>query len=90
MSQRYEGRNLEEALSAASETLGVERWQECRAQGEPEVDRLLLRLALGRQMLQGMQRLVEIPHSLMVSRARHGSFPGLSEIRQSFIPDLPT
>ncbi len=27
MSQRFEGRNLEEALSHASETLGVERWQ---------------------------------------------------------------
>lgn len=27
MSQRFEGRNLEEALTAASETLGVERWQ---------------------------------------------------------------
>ena len=68
--------------------LGVERWQECRAQGQPEVDRLLVRLALRRQMRQGMQRLVEIPHSLMVRRARHGSFPGLSEICQSFIPDF--
>ncbi len=27
MSQRFEGRNLEEALQAASEALGVERWQ---------------------------------------------------------------
>jgi len=27
MSQRFEGRNLEEALTHASETLGVERWQ---------------------------------------------------------------
>ena len=27
MSQRFEGRNLEEALGHASETLGVERWQ---------------------------------------------------------------
>lgn len=27
MSQRFEGRNLEEALTQASETLGVERWQ---------------------------------------------------------------
>src|SRR4051812_27010501 len=27
MSQRFEGRNLEDALTHASETLGVERWQ---------------------------------------------------------------
>ena len=27
MSQRFEGRNLEEALSSAAETLGAERWQ---------------------------------------------------------------
>jgi spoIIIJ-associated protein len=27
MSQRFEGRNLEEALTSASQTLGVERWQ---------------------------------------------------------------
>lgn len=27
MSQRFEGRNLEEALQSASQTLGVERWQ---------------------------------------------------------------
>ena len=27
MSQRFEGHNLEDALQAASHTLGVERWQ---------------------------------------------------------------
>jgi hypothetical protein len=40
------------------------RRQKRRAQGESEVDGLLARVALLRQMHEGTERLLEIPHSL--------------------------
>ena len=44
----------------------VAQRKERRAQGEPEVDRLLMRVARLRQMRQGPERLPEVPRGLTI------------------------
>ena len=63
---------------------GMER----RAQGEPEIDGLLARVALLWQMREGTERLLEVPHSLAVGRPRHGLLPGLPAVCQGLVPHL--
>ena len=43
-------------------TTKVARWNERRAQGEPEIDGLLARGACLWQMREGIERLLEIPY----------------------------
>ena len=62
--------------------------QERRAQGEPEIDGLLARVALLRQMREGAERLLEVPHGLAVGRPRHGLLPRLPAVRQGLVPHL--
>ena len=45
--------------------------------------------ALLRQMRQGAERLLEIPHGLAVGRLRHGLLSRLSAVRQGLVPHLP-
>ena len=59
------------------------------AQGEPEIDSLPARIAVLRQMREGTERLLEIPHSLTVDRPRHGLLPRLSAVRQRLSPPPP-
>src|SRR4029450_9735353 len=63
--------------------------KERRAQGEPEIDGLLTRGALLRQMPEGAERLLKIPHGLTVRRARQGLLSRLPAVGQGFVPDLP-
>ena len=63
--------------------------QERRAQGKPEIDGLLDGVALLRQMREGTERLLEIPHGLAVGRPRHGLLPRLPAVRQGLVPHLP-
>jgi hypothetical protein len=60
------------------DTPRVTRRKECRMQGKPEVAGLLTRGALLRQMREGTQRLLDVPHGLAVGR-----------LRQSLVPCLP-
>ena len=59
----------------------VTRRHERRAQGEPELNGLLVRVALGRQRRQDTERVIEMPHGLAVRRPRHGPFPRLPAVR---------
>jgi hypothetical protein len=61
---------------------------ERRAQGEPEIDGLLARVARLRQMRERTERLLEVSHSFVVSRPRHGLLPCLPAIHQGLIPYL--
>ena len=61
---------------------------ERRAQGEPEIDGLLARRARLRQMREGAERLLEVPHGLAVGRPRHGLLPRLLAIGQRLVPHL--
>ena len=61
---------------------------ERRAQGEPEIDGLLACVALLRQMREGTERLLEVPHGLAVGRPRHGLLPRLPAVRQGLVPHL--
>ena len=42
--------------------------------------------ALLRQMREGTERLLEVPHGLAVGRPRHGLLPGLPAVRQGLVP----
>ena len=64
------------------------RRTERRAQGKPEVDGLLARVARLRQMRENTERLLEIPHGLAVGRPRHGLLPGLPAVGQGLGPHL--
>ena len=78
-----------EGLGLAQErqdTPKVARRMERRAQGEPEVDGLLARGALLRQMLEGTERLLEVLHGLAVGRPRHGLLSRLPAVRQGLVP----
>src|SRR5438128_9048397 len=59
-----------------------------RAQGEPEVNGLLACVTLLRQMREGIERLLEIPHSLAIGRLRHRLFSRLPAVRQGLVPHL--
>src|SRR5207248_38900 len=54
------------------DTPQVAGWLKCRAQGEPKINGLLVRVALLWQMLEGTERLLEVPHGLAVSRPCQG------------------
>ena len=58
------------------------------AQGEPEVNGLLARVARLRQMREGTERLLEGPNGLAVGRPRHSLLPRLLAVRQSLVPYL--
>ena len=47
------------------------------------------RVALLRQMREGAERLLEVPHGLAVGRPRHGLLPRLPAVRQGLVPHLP-
>ena len=66
----------------------VARRPERRAQGEPEVDGLLACVARLRQMREGRQRLLEVPHGLAVGRSRHVLLPRLPAVGHRFLPYL--
>ena len=70
------------------DTPRVAQWRERHTQSEPEINRLLARVARLRQMWQGIERLLEVPHSLAVGRSHHGFLPCLSAVRQGLIPHL--
>ena len=71
------------------DTLRVARRQERRAQGEAEIDGLLARVTLLRQMREGTERLLEVLHGLAVGRPRQSLLPRLPAVRQGLGPDLP-
>ena len=66
----------------------IARWTERQAQGEPEIDGLLARVARLRQMREGTERLLEVPHGLAVGRPRQGLLPRLPAVRQGLVPHL--
>ena len=67
---------------------GDGHWSERRAQGEPEVDGLLTRVAPLWQMRQGAEGLLEVLYGLAVGRPRHGLLPRLPAVRQGLVPHL--
>src|SRR5215831_2576268 len=71
------------------DTLIMVKWLKRRAQGKPKVDGLLTRVTRLRQMREGAERLLEIPHSLAMSRLRHGLLPRLLAVRHGLVPHLP-
>src|SRR5262245_57675045 len=56
----------------------------------PEVDGLLTCSALLRQMREGTQCLLKVPHSFAVGRPRQSLLPCLSTVRQGLVPHLPS
>jgi hypothetical protein len=68
----------------------VARRNERTTQSESEIDGLLASMALFRQMRESLERLLEIPHGLVVGRLRHGFFPCLPAVYQRLIPYLPS
>src|SRR5687767_8502412 len=60
------------------------------AQGEPEINGLLVRGALLWQMREGAEGLLEGPHSLAVGRPRQGLVPRLPRVCQGLVPHLST
>ena len=70
------------------ETPQVAGQLERRAQGEPEIDGLLARVACLRQMREGAERLLEVPHGLAVGRPRQGLLPCLPAVCQGLVPHL--
>jgi hypothetical protein len=62
------------------DTPKVARRQERRAQGQPQIDRLLACVALLGQMRQSAERLLEGPHGLAGGRPCHGLLPGLPTV----------
>ena len=42
-----------------------------------------------RQMREGAERLLKVPHGLAVGRPRHGLLPRLPAVRQGLVPHLP-
>jgi hypothetical protein len=68
------------------DTPQIAEWTKRRAQGEPEIDGLLTRVAPLRQMREGTERLLEVPHGLAVGRPRQGLLPRLPAVRQGPVP----
>jgi hypothetical protein len=68
----------------------VARRQERRAQSKPKVDGLLTCVACLRQMRQGIERLLEVSHSLAVGRPRHGLLPCLLAVGKGLVPHFPS
>ena len=75
-----EGLGLAQQRQYTLATLGITKRRERRAQGEPEVNGLLARVALLRQMREGTERLLEAPYGFPISRALQGELPGLLPI----------
>ena len=50
-------------------------------QGKSEIDGLLTHVALLRQMREGTERLLEIPHGITVGRPHHGLLSRLPAVR---------
>ena len=57
-------------------------------QSESEIDGLLACVTCLRQMWQGSERLLEIPHGLAMGRLHHGLLPRLSAVCQGLVPHL--
>ena len=62
--------------------------QERIAQVEAEIDGLLARVLMLREMLQRHQRLLEAPDRFPVGRARGGLGTGLTKVREGLSPHL--
>jgi hypothetical protein len=73
-------------VQICQDTPSVARRPERHAQGEPEIDGLLARVALLWQMREGTERLFEGPHGLAVSRPRQGLLPRLPAVHQGLVP----
>ena len=58
------------------------------AQGEPQIDGLLDGITRFRQMREGAERLLEVPHGLAVGRPRHDFLPRLPAVCQGLGPYL--
>ena len=91
---RRRGSSRDSARASASRrchlgTPQVARRPERRAQGEAEIDGLLARVALLRQMREGAERLLEIPHRLAVGRPRHGLLPCLPQYARALSHTSP-
>jgi hypothetical protein len=63
---------------------------ECHAQGEPEINGLLMCVAPCRQMCEGVERLLKVAYGFAVCRPRQGLAPCLSTVCQGFVPHLAT
>jgi hypothetical protein len=59
------------------------------AQVAPQVDGLLMRLAVLRQILQRRHGLFVTPHGFAGRRALHSLRPGLPTVEEGFVPHLP-
>src|SRR5215510_11787892 len=62
---------------------------ECRAQGETEIDGLLTCVAPVGEMLEGAERLLEVPCCLAVDRLCQGLLPCLPAVCQGLLPYFP-
>ena len=70
------------------DTPRVAKRSERRTQGEPEINGLLTRVALLRQMRESAKRLLEVSPSFAVGRARHGFLPRLPAVCHRLVPHL--
>src|SRR5215831_8349889 len=84
-----EGRSKRLGLAQqCQDTLRAARRMECRAQGKPEIDGLLVRVTGLRQMRESTECLLEISYSFVIGRPFQGPLPRLPAVVEGLVPDL--
>src|SRR5215467_13737246 len=76
-------------VQSHQDTAKIAERAERRAQGEPEIDGLLTRVTPAGEMLEGTERLLEVPCGLTVGRLCQGLLARLPAVRQSLVPYFP-